>query len=260
MNINPEYIQKKEFHTTFKGYNMEEVDKFLDVIAIEFDRLFKKNKELQENLDRIKFENPPQEEDIGKLVSDVLVSAHKVADEIKKKAELDAKAIIEQKKSIEENEISDLISRKHDIEGKIQILNNYYKNLVLKIRNILNDFDLKLSELDKDFTIDKEIGDTKTDVNKMADEKLIEEQVIEDKTKNLNLEEEAESEVDKKLREFIEENNQSEDMNYSKEKGDEKDRHELKKEEDIPREKKKLDIANPDIINEFFNDDEKRSY
>jgi len=260
MNINPEYIQKKEFHTTFKGYNMEEVDKFLDVIAIEFDRLFKKNKELQENLDRIKFENPSQEEDISKLVSDVLVSAHKVADEIKKKAELDAKEIIEQKKSVEENEISGLLSRKQDIEEKIQILDNYYKNLVSKIKNILNDFDLKLSEMDKDFMIDKGVTDIRTDANKMVGNKSIEEQIAGDKAKNQNLEEEAESEVDKKLREFIEENNQSIDIGHNKEKDEQKGNYGFKEEENISREKKKLDIANPDIINEFFSDDEKRSY
>jgi cell division initiation protein len=91
MNINSEYIQKKEFHTAFKGYSMEEVDKFLDVLAGEFEKITKKNKELQDNLDKVRYEgNIEQEDDVNKLVSDVLVSAHKVADEIKKKAQMDA--------------------------------------------------------------------------------------------------------------------------------------------------------------------------
>ncbi|MBC7333844.1 MAG: DivIVA domain-containing protein, partial [Actinobacteria bacterium] len=34
MNITPEFIQKKEFHITFKGYSPEEVDKFLDLLSV----------------------------------------------------------------------------------------------------------------------------------------------------------------------------------------------------------------------------------
>jgi len=42
MNINYENIQKKEFHIVFKGYNPEEVDKFLDLLSIEFEKLQKR--------------------------------------------------------------------------------------------------------------------------------------------------------------------------------------------------------------------------
>ncbi|MCJ7665397.1 MAG: DivIVA domain-containing protein, partial [Actinobacteria bacterium] len=42
MIINSENIQKKEFHIVFKGYKPEEVDKFLDSLSIEFEKLRKR--------------------------------------------------------------------------------------------------------------------------------------------------------------------------------------------------------------------------
>ena len=47
MNINSENIQKKEFHIVFKGYKPEEVDKFLDQLSIEFDKLQKRVESLK---------------------------------------------------------------------------------------------------------------------------------------------------------------------------------------------------------------------
>ncbi|MBE3128498.1 MAG: DivIVA domain-containing protein, partial [Actinobacteria bacterium] len=43
MDKNAELIRKKEFHIVFKGYKPEEVDKFLDIVSVEFDRLIRKN-------------------------------------------------------------------------------------------------------------------------------------------------------------------------------------------------------------------------
>ena len=42
MSLSSESIQKKEFHIVFKGYKPEEVDKFLDLLAIEFADLLKR--------------------------------------------------------------------------------------------------------------------------------------------------------------------------------------------------------------------------
>jgi len=66
MDKNAEFIRKKEFHIVFKGYKPEEVDKFLDIVSVEFDRLMKKTKDLQESLDKLKFESSDEETDIKK--------------------------------------------------------------------------------------------------------------------------------------------------------------------------------------------------
>ena len=96
MDKSAEFIRSKEFHVVFKGYNPEEVDKFLDILAVEFEKLVKKNKELQESLDRLKFESTVEQEDtdIKRIIQEALISAHKVADDIKKQAKKEADEII----------------------------------------------------------------------------------------------------------------------------------------------------------------------
>jgi cell division initiation protein len=275
MNINSEYIQKKEFHTVFKGYNMEEVDKFLDILAVEFDRLTKANKELQDTLDRMKFENPSQDEDVTKLVSDVLISAHKIADEIKRKAEIDAKTLIEQKKDSEELEIKSLIERKQQISEQTEKLSDIYMDFITKVKNYLNDFSIKVGEMERNIQAEYEISQPGSEKETVIEEKINlkdggtmgkKENPVDDSIKEK--EKEIVLEEDKKIRDFIESDGyrsyegsgqarSSEDLNETRE---EKKIFDEFEDEKIGKDKKKMDIANSEIIDEFFGDNEERKY
>lgn len=287
MNINSEYIQKKEFHTVFKGYNMEEVDKFLDILAVEFDRLIKKNKELQDNLDKVKFENPSQDEDVSKLVSDVLVSAHKVADEIKKKAEEEAKEMIEQKKGTEEMEIKNLAERKRIIDEQLQQTQELYKNFLAEIKSSMEGLSLKVEDIEKNFKPKSaKISAGEDNYSLMHDSDIKTENLLTENTDESEKEEDSyknneadippseeqdkiiELEEDKKIRDFIESGSmEGESQNIPERKFDEfQDEKTEKKifdeyEEDrIHKDRRKTDIGNPDIIDEFFGDNEERKY
>jgi len=283
MNINSEYIQKKEFHTAFKGYSMEEVDKFLDILAVEFDRINKKNKELQDALDQYKYEGKKeQEEDVSKLVSDVLISAHKVADEIKRKAEEEAKEIIENKKNIENNELRDLLKEKKAIEEKIKYLINFYNEFLDVLKNILNDFNKKITEIEKESNIidlkeKVKVFEQELINNKETDKFKVDENYEENIKNNyenndqykesikpdlLNPEIEKISDKEKEIREFIEkeENNNIEKEKSNKDFKTENDIFDSYNEDKIRKENKKIDIANPDIISEFFGDNDERKY
>lgn len=292
MNINSEYIQKKEFHTTFKGYNMEEVDKFLDIIAVEFERITKNNKELQDGLDKVKYEGDTQQEtDVSKLVSEVLVSAHKIADEIRKKAETEVEEIIQSKKSIGENELKDLLEEKKELEQKVKFAGNFYGDFILKVKNVINDFNLKISNIENGFKTEdlnkklksdkEEVKEIKSDYEKpvISDLNLDNKKSIIDENKKgfHTLDEEPgnvinpeikklsdDEEEEQKIREIIEskdveevrKDNFSRDTKTKKEKKIFDDYEEKK----IIRERKKIDIGNPDIINEFFGNNEERKY
>jgi len=54
MAITPEMISEKSFSTKFKGYNVDEVDDFLDYVMDEVDKLIRENKSLQEGDDHEK--------------------------------------------------------------------------------------------------------------------------------------------------------------------------------------------------------------
>ena len=51
MKLTPLDIHNKEFRRSIRGYNEEDVDVFLDQVAAEFERIFKENGELKEQVD-----------------------------------------------------------------------------------------------------------------------------------------------------------------------------------------------------------------
>lgn len=279
MNINSEYIQKKEFHTAFKGYSMEEVDKFLDILAVEFDRLIKKNKELQDSLDKMKFENPSQDEDVSKLVSDVLVSAHKIADEIKGKAEKEAKDMIKQKKDTEEMEIKNLTERKKIIDEQLQRTQEFYKNFLAEIKSSMKGLSLKVEDIEKNFkqksakiSVSEDnyspVNDSDIKTENPLSENIDESENEEDSYKNdeagIPPSEEQdkiiELEEDKKIRDFIESGSmegESRDMperKFDEFQGEKTEKKIFDEYEEgrIYKNRRKTDIGNPDIIDEFF--------
>ena len=291
MNINSEYIQKKEFHTAFKGYSMEEVDKFLDIIAVEFERITKNSKELQDNLDKVKYEGDTKEEtDVSTLVSEVLVSAHKIADEIRKKAETDAKEVIQNKKDTEEKQLGALLKEKKELEDKVKFIGSYYGDFILKIKKEINEFNLKIKNIEDGFKTEaiienlqpdsERIKSTKTDFLESSlsedDEENEKKRAIEDnKIEGLHsVNEQIEKNIDpeikrlsneeeeKKIREVIESKDIKENHNQNVS-GDIKREKKIFDEHEkdiIIKERKRIDIGNPDIINEFFGNNDDRKY
>ena len=291
MNINSEYIQKKEFHTAFKGYGMEEVDKFLDILAVEFERISKKNKELQDGLDKVKYEGESKPEtDVNTLVAEVLVSAHKVADEIRKKAEVDAKESIQNIKDVEEKQLKDLFKERKDLESKVYFIGKFYSDFIAQIKKDINEFNLKIEKIEdglknegvlENLQYETEIIDnTKTETVKvptpeysgkepeikLAENNVIEEtQPVDDQIEE-NIEPEikrlSNEEEEKKIREVIESEDIRENYNENvlRDLKKEKKVFDEHEEDRVIKEKKRIEIGDPDIINEFFGNSDDRKY
>lgn len=139
MEKSADFIRKKEFHIVFKGYKPEEVDKFLDILSVEFDRLLKRNRELQDSLDKLKFENTEEDTDIKKVIQDALISAHKVAEDIKAQAKKEADSIIENRKAVEDKSLHDLQMKKLEMEESLIVLQGKYDDFKNRIKkNILD--------------------------------------------------------------------------------------------------------------------------
>ena len=275
MNINAESIQKKEFHVVFKGYKPEEVDKFLDILTAEFDKLQRSQKDLQENIERLKYEGNKESGEMKKVIQEALVSAHKIAEDIKQKAELEAEELIRTKVAEQEKSYKDLLTRKAELERDIKELSIKYEDFKGKIEKLVEDLRKNTSKLGEGILLDipetkkkdLEINNTGLDENirenkkstyssekglnilesirenerkEVREEKEIEEEevVVEEEVKE---EEEGEADIEEKKQPEIYQSEEKEEIDY-----DYKPR----------RMKKKIDIANPDIINDFFKTDE----
>jgi len=254
MNINAESIQKKEFHVVFKGYKPEEVDKFLDILTVEFDRLQKSQRQLQENLERLKYDGNKESVEMKRVIQEALVSAHKVAEDIKRKAEKEAEEIVRNKIAKEEEAYKYLLGKKAQLERDIKKLNQEYEGFEGEIYKVVDDFKETTSKLaDEKFIKIPEIGEKVLDIDKIKigegaeEEKLI---VEEEKEEKLIGEEKEEKPIG--IGEKEEEEEEKLIGEGEKEGGKEEEEEKYKPK----RVKKKIDIANPDIINDFFKTDE----
>ena len=298
MNINSENIQKKEFHIVFKGYKPEEVDKFLDQLSIEFDRLQKRVGELEENVDSIKYEGDKESVKMKRVIQEALVSAHKVAEEIKQKAKTEAEDLVNQKRLEEEQAIRKIRTEKEMLQQNIARLKEDYNSFKSQISKFADDFKqktLSIGDIQLDDTLKKiDIASEKIGLNEVADINENKDGAAQDNTVPED-EGTIDSFMDNKeeykhaKKELIEESEiQGKDsgqpdtlsddiiekMNYQgigdpeegKEGGPEEvsgpgieEENAADEDNDGEGEKKarkKIDIANPDIINDFFKTDE----
>ncbi|MES0340845.1 MAG: DivIVA domain-containing protein [Candidatus Humimicrobiaceae bacterium] len=302
MNINSENIQKKEFHIVFKGYKPEEVDKFLDLLSIEFDKLKKKVDELEENMDSIKYEGDKESVKMKRVIQEALVSAHKVAEEIKQKAKTEAEELVNNRRLEEEQAISKIRAEKEMLQQNIARLKEDYSSFKDQISKFADDFKkktLNIGDIQLDDTLKKiDIASEKINMNEISDiggkeeeekSETIQDSVLpeDDGTTNSLMNDQEEYKHAKK--ELIEESGMQEDnsaqsqtlsddiiekLNNQGIGGLEEDKEKVWEESDSPdiqkekvvsedndeagekKTRKKIDIANPDIINDFFKTDE----
>jgi cell division initiation protein len=97
MKISPLDIQQQQFRVRFRGFDMVEVDNFLDLLANEFEELLKDNNQLREE-DRRKLARINELEAGEKELRDTLVSAQRITEEMKNNARREADLIIEEAK------------------------------------------------------------------------------------------------------------------------------------------------------------------
>ena len=102
--ITPAEIQEKDFAKVVRGYKEEEVDKFLDLITLDFEKLIKENVKLKAEVAALELEHSKGKgsessvletlEAAKALMNDISVSAEKRAEILLKNAEMDAELIV----------------------------------------------------------------------------------------------------------------------------------------------------------------------
>jgi len=105
LSITPTDIQNKEFERAFRGYEIEDVDDFLDQIAKDLEQLISENSELKEQVLQLQGKNKNYQK-LEDTMHNAIVVAQETADEVKnnakreadlirKEAEREAKQIVE---------------------------------------------------------------------------------------------------------------------------------------------------------------------
>lgn len=93
--LTPLDIHNKEFKRSFRGYNEEEVDDFLDQVIKDYEQLYRENIELKENIDRMnaKLEHFQHMET---TLHNTLVIAQETAEEVKLNAKKETELMLKE--------------------------------------------------------------------------------------------------------------------------------------------------------------------
>lgn len=134
--LTPLEIHNKEFKRSFRGYNEEEVDEFLDQVIKDYEHLYRETADLKESVERLtgKLEHYQHMEN---TLHSTLVIAQETAEEVKlnakkesellmKEAEIRAQKILDETTS----KVRKMTSEYEEIQKQIQIYRTRMKTLL----------------------------------------------------------------------------------------------------------------------------------
>ena len=106
MKITPIDIEQRQFRVKFRGFDMAEVDAFLDLVAEEMDSLIREGIGLKEEMKKLS-EEADAIRNKEKLINDTMVNCQKIAADLKVNAEKEAELMIAQARAEAERIIAE---------------------------------------------------------------------------------------------------------------------------------------------------------
>ena len=149
--LTPFDIDNKQFTKSFKGYNAEEVDDFLDELSKDYDSMMKECLNLKENIKDLEAKNE-QYEYLENALQEVLIVAKETTDNMKSLARKEAEQIIQEANlqvvdSL--NSITDEITQRNIALDKLKQESQIYK---AKVEAVLLSALEMLKEIGKEYS------------------------------------------------------------------------------------------------------------
>ena len=134
--LTPLDIENKRFTKTIKGYNVDEVDDFLDQLTIEYERLYKENAEYKN-----KFDDQQREIERYKTVEhtlqNTLVMAQTTAEDIKSMAQKQAEQIVRDAQSDARRAVDELNKEEFEVRRRLEDLKRQFDVYKAKMEALL---------------------------------------------------------------------------------------------------------------------------
>jgi len=134
--LTPLDIHNKEFKRTIRGYDINEVDDFLDEIIKDFETLYKENLNLQEEIQRQK-DNIVRYREIEETLQNTMVLAQKMAEEAKRNADKEAELAIWEARKKAEQIVSGAHDEVTDTIKKVERLKSLENQMKVKLKSFL---------------------------------------------------------------------------------------------------------------------------
>jgi cell division initiation protein len=143
MPIRPIDVRRKEFKSSFRGYDQNEVDDFLDAVADEFERNYTENQRMREEVSSLR-DRLQQFEDLEGSIRDALVHAEQASNDLRRAAAREAEGIKQSAQREADFTIREAQSRSHqmlaDSSARIERVQDSYDALQEAKRTFANEF------------------------------------------------------------------------------------------------------------------------
>ena len=123
--LTPLDIENKRFTKTLKGYNVEEVDDFLDQLTLEYEKLYKENAEYRDQVDKYQ-KDIEHYRNVEHTLQNTLVMAQTTAEDIKSMAQKQADQIIRDAQNDARKAVDELNKEEFEIRRRLEDLRRQF--------------------------------------------------------------------------------------------------------------------------------------
>ena len=117
--LTPLDIENVRFQKALKGYNVDEVDDFLDQLSADYEKLYKENLEYKEKIEETRRELEHYKT-VEQTLQNTLILAQSAADDVKKVAEQKAEQIIRDAEGAAKDAVNDLAKQEFELRIKME--------------------------------------------------------------------------------------------------------------------------------------------
>ena len=159
MKITPLDIQQQQFKTRFRGFDVREVDTFLEQIAEAFESLLSKNEKLREEIQKLELESQGYKER-EETFKRAMLNSQKVLEQMKQNARKSAELVVAEAEVKAEKILNRAQNRLAQLHEDITELKRQRMQIEVQIRSIIESH-TKLLEIGKEELKTKEEEDAK---------------------------------------------------------------------------------------------------
>lgn len=149
--LTPLDIENVRFQKTVRGYNVDEVDDFLDQLSLDYEKIYKENIELKETVESSKRELEHYKS-IEHTLQNTLIMAQSASEDIKKIAQQKADQIIKDAESNVKDSVNELAKQEFELRIKMEDTKKQFDMYKARMEALL----ISQLELLKDVNDDKE--------------------------------------------------------------------------------------------------------
>lgn len=136
MKITPLDLRKQEFRKAMRGYDVHEVDAFLEMVAKEMEELLRENSVLTERLRELDLKIDDYR-NMEKTLQGTLTSAQRTADDLKKNAGKEAELIVRNAKMRATRLVEEGRAKVADLQAEVSALEEQREVFMAKFKSMI---------------------------------------------------------------------------------------------------------------------------